>query len=91
MIVLWIILILIAVFGIFWGMYYYHKPEAVVVRRMKRMQIPLEDKDPQFQKWLRAEFEVQVAKTRKIGKMLTIVESVWLLVILLIFFNSLRS
>lgn len=85
---LWGLLVLMAVMGISLGLFYYFKAEYVVDRRVKRMNFPLHDNDPEFRKWFKKEYETQVNRTRKVGKMLFIIEVIWLIIILALFISG---
>lgn len=82
MYLIWGLLVLMSAMGMSLGLFYYFKPEYVVDRRVKKMNLPVHDKDPEFRKWFKKEYETQVNRTRKMGKMLFIIEMVWLIIIL---------
>jgi len=68
--------------GILLGGFYYYKPEKIVSRRVKSSQWRAAQKDPEFKKWLEAEFLTQVKKTRSMGMIMIVLEAILMVLII---------
>lgn len=77
-----VVLLLITVFGVALGGYYYLRPEKVVLKRIKPEHIQNARKDSEFKKLLDAEIETQIGRTRRLGLSILIFEAVLMAVII---------
>ncbi len=69
-------LLVISGLGILLGGYYYYKPESIVKKRVKNSHWKAARKDAEFRKWLEAEINAQVTKTRRMGMIIIVVEAI---------------
>lgn len=73
------ILMAISIFGLAMGAYYYFYPEYVVNRRIKAHHREMADKDPEFREWLELEWQKQIKKCRRMGMLLVIMQTIWII------------
>ena len=76
-----VVLIIICVAGLGLGVLYYLKPEKIVTRRVKSHHWELCRKDEEFKKWVEAEIQAQVNRTKRMGMIIFIIEAIWLVLI----------
>ena len=75
-------LLILSGMGILLGAFYYFKPEKIVNRRVKSSHWKMAREDAEFKKWLKAEIETQMMKTRRIGMIIIVLEAIWMVLIL---------
>lgn len=75
------ILLLISGAGFLLGLFYYTNPEKVVMTRIKSEHNKTAQKDAEFRKWLDAEKEMQIRRTRRMGLTILIFEAIFIVFI----------
>lgn len=83
------ILMLISGAGFLLGVFYYSRPDKVVMRRIKPEHHKTAKKDADFRKWLDAEIENQINRTRRMGLTILIFEAIFMVFIFSLWKQSL--
>ncbi len=78
---IFIILFILIGAGLVLGAFYYFSPEKVVSRRIKKSYWETAKKDGDFRRWLELEVQTQVRRTRRLGMMIVVLETIWLIVV----------
>lgn len=77
-----LVILLISGAGVALGGYFYLRPEKVVLNRIREDHKQSARKDPEFRKWLDAEIETQVGKTRRLGLTILIFEAILMVLVI---------
>lgn len=83
------ILLVISGAGFLLGVFYYMRPEKVVMRRIKPEHHKSAQKDADFRKWLDAEIDKQIHRTRRMGMTILIFEAIFMVFIFSLWKQSL--
>ena len=75
------ILLVISGAGFLLGLIYYSRPEKIVMRRIKPEHRKTAQKDADFRKWLDAETDRQIVRTRRMGLTILIFEAIFMVFI----------
>jgi hypothetical protein len=78
---LFLVLLVISVGGLVLGLLFYMKPEIMVYRRIENHHWETAKKDEQYKNWLNVEITTQINRTRRMGMMFIILESILLIII----------
>lgn len=77
-----IALMVLSALGLLYGLYFYLRPDRIVHKRVKKEHLDLAQKDAEFRRWLDAEIETQVKKTRRMGLIMVVLEAIWIILII---------
>lgn len=81
-------LLVLSALGLLLGVFYYLRSERIVHKRVKSHQWEMAEADSDFRKWLDTEIQTQVNRTKRMGMMFIVLETVWFVLVLAIWLKK---